>query len=90
LIHLLKGEAALPLSTNIKVMQMTINHAGTLRKDYFVSYMKLIMNACGCSIEEAKDRTFERLFRLKENEMGQETFTQFLLAYQELMVPPNE
>ena len=69
---------------------MTINHAGTLKKEYFISYMNLIMNAFGCSIEEAKERTFERLFRLKENDMGQETFSQFLLAYQELMNQNND
>ncbi|MFD5853309.1 hypothetical protein ACFWGC_24520 [Cytobacillus pseudoceanisediminis] len=56
----------------------------------FISYMNLIMNAFGCSLDEAKERTFERLFRLKENDMGQETFTQFLLAYQELMTQSND
>lgn len=69
---------------------MTINHAGTLKKEYFMSYMNLIMNAFGCSIDEAKEKTFERLFRLKENDMGQETFTQFLLAYQELKIQSND
>ncbi|EFV76814.1 hypothetical protein HMPREF1013_03002 [Bacillus sp. 2_A_57_CT2] len=52
--------------------------------------MKLLMNAFGCSVEEAKDRTFERLFRLRESEMGQETYTQFLLAYRDLMKHPND
>lgn len=64
---------------------MTINHAGSLKKEYFISYMKLIMNAFGCSVEEAKDKTFERLFRLQEIEMGQETYEQFILAYRELL-----
>lgn len=69
---------------------MTINHAGALKKEYFISYMKLLMNAFGCSVEEAKDKTFERLFRLRESEMGQETYTQFLLAYRDLMNHPND
>lgn len=69
---------------------MTINHAGTLKKEYFMSYMNLIMNAFGCSFDEAKEKTFERLFRLKENDMGQETFTQFLLAYHELKNQSND
>ncbi|MGN7177440.1 hypothetical protein [Cytobacillus sp. SAFR-174] len=68
---------------------MTINHAGALKKEYFISYMKLIMNAFGCSVEEAKDTTFERLFRLRESEMGQETYIQFILAYQELLNHSN-
>ncbi|MGV3263630.1 hypothetical protein [Cytobacillus oceanisediminis] len=69
---------------------MTINHAGSLKKEYFISYMKLIRNAFGCSVEEAKDKTFERLFRLQESEMGQETYTQFLLAYRDLLNHPND
>ncbi|EWG11210.1 hypothetical protein [Cytobacillus firmus] len=69
---------------------MTINHAGVLKKEYFISYMKLIMNAFGCSVEEAKDKTFERLFRFQESEMGQETYTQFLLAYRELLNHSND
>ncbi|CAG9623620.1 hypothetical protein [Sutcliffiella rhizosphaerae] len=69
---------------------MTINHAGSLEKEYFISYMKLVMNAFGCSIEEAKDKTFERLFHFRENEMGHETYTQFLLAYQELTKLVND
>ncbi|MBG9585971.1 hypothetical protein [Cytobacillus firmus] len=68
---------------------MTINHAGSLKKEYFISYMKLIMNAFGCSVEEAKDKTFERMFRLREIEMGQETYTQFILAYRELLNHAN-
>lgn len=69
---------------------MTINHAGALKKEYFISYMKLIRNAFGCSVEEAKDKTFERLFRLRESEMGQETYTQFLLAYRDLLNHSND
>ncbi|MBT2756807.1 hypothetical protein J7E71_12680 [Mesobacillus foraminis] len=63
---------------------MVINHAGALKKEYFLSYMKLIMNAYGCTVEEAKEQTFKRLFRLQENEMGTETYGQFLLAYEDL------
>ncbi|KML36857.1 MULTISPECIES: hypothetical protein [Cytobacillus] len=69
---------------------MTINHAGALKKEYFISYMKLIMNAFGCSVEEAKDKTFERLFRLREIEMGQETYEQFILAYRDLIKHSND
>ncbi|WHY32406.1 hypothetical protein QNH44_15395 [Cytobacillus firmus] len=69
---------------------MTINHAGALKKEYFISYMKLIMNAFGCSVEEAKDKTFERLFRLREIEMGQETYEQFFLAYRDLIKHSND
>ena len=63
---------------------MTINHAGTLGKEYFISYIKLIMNACGCSVDEAKEQTFKRLFNNQEESMGRETYKQFLIAYREL------
>lgn len=63
---------------------MTINHAGTLGKEYFISYIKLIMNACGCSVDEAKEQTFKRLFNSQEENMGRETYQQFLNAYREL------
>lgn len=63
---------------------MTINHAGTLGKEYFISYIKLIMNACGCSVDEAKEQTFKRLFNFQMDSMGQETYQQFLKAYKEL------
>ncbi|MFE8694916.1 hypothetical protein ACFYKT_00940 [Cytobacillus sp. FJAT-53684] len=63
---------------------MTINHAGTLGKEYFISYIKLIMNACGCSVDEAKEQKFKRLFNNQEESMGRETYKQFLIAYREL------
>lgn len=63
---------------------MVINHAGALRKEYFIAYMKLIMNAFECPIEQARDLTFERLFRLKEDYLGNESYQQFLLAYEEI------
>jgi hypothetical protein len=87
---LIKREGISSLKTNLKVMTMTINHAGALKKEYFIAYMNLIMNAFECSVEEAKDRTFERLFRLRESEMGQETYAQFLLAYRDLIKHSNE
>ena len=64
---------------------MTINHAGTLGKEYFISYIKLIMNACGCSVDEAKEQTFKRLFSSQEESMGRATYQQFLKAYRELL-----
>ncbi|OHR73754.1 hypothetical protein HMPREF3291_18345 [Bacillus sp. HMSC76G11] len=63
---------------------MVINHAGALRKEYFIAYMKLIMNAFECPIEHARDLTFERLFRLKEDYLGNASYQQFLQAYEEI------
>ncbi|MBS4189476.1 hypothetical protein KHA94_04490 [Bacillus sp. FJAT-49705] len=63
---------------------MVINHAGVLGREYLIAYMKLIISAFECSVDQAKDLTFQRLFTLKEDSMGQETYQQFLLAYKEL------
>lgn len=61
---------------------MVINHAGALRTEYFIAYMKLIMNAFECSVEQARNITFERLFRSKEDYLGNESYIQFLKAYE--------
>ncbi|MCM3441320.1 hypothetical protein AB3Z07_27565 (plasmid) [Metabacillus halosaccharovorans] len=63
---------------------MVINHAGVLKKEYFIAYLKLIINAFECSIEQAKAITFERLFGLNENSLGKETYLHFLNAYEEI------
>ncbi|SDK02882.1 hypothetical protein [Sediminibacillus albus] len=63
---------------------MIINHGGVLRKEYFVSYMNLIRNAMECSIEKARDITFQRLFRNNVKTLGETSYEEFLLAYEEL------
>ncbi|KAB2457601.1 hypothetical protein F8160_19625 [Bacillus sp. CH126_4D] len=63
---------------------MIINHAGNLKKDYFLSYIRLIMNAHQCNVEDAKDYVFQSMFRLKKNSLGKKTYQSFLEAYQEL------
>ncbi len=63
---------------------MVINHSGALGKKYFTAYMKLIMNAFECSAEQAWNVTFERLFQTKEDYLGDESYQQFLQAYEEI------
>ncbi|MET3697492.1 hypothetical protein SAMN05877753_10688 [Bacillus oleivorans] len=63
---------------------MVINRAGSLRKEYFISYIKLIMNAYSYQVEEAKELVFQHLFGLQEDRLGHETYQQFLQAYREL------
>ncbi|WP_407272877.1 hypothetical protein [Radiobacillus sp. PE A8.2] len=60
---------------------MVINHAGNLKKDHFISYLKLVMNSRECTIEQAKVITIELFFNNDENAFGKETYQQFLLAY---------
>ncbi|KOO42728.1 hypothetical protein [Priestia koreensis] len=59
---------------------MTINHAGILKKEYFISYLTLIMNAHGCDIDAAKQYTLNRLFGGDIMSMGESTYQNFLLA----------
>jgi hypothetical protein len=63
---------------------MTVNHAGTLKKDYFLSYINLIMISRNCSLEEAKELTMELFFQNKIGQYGKSTYEQFLEAYKEL------
>lgn len=63
---------------------MIINHGSILQKEYFASYMKLIMNALECSIEEAKNITFQRLFGSDTEKLGPASYQEFQLAYEEL------
>ncbi|MBL4956692.1 MULTISPECIES: hypothetical protein [Bacillus] len=63
---------------------MTINHAGTLNKEYFLSYMNLIMNAHQNTVDQAKELAFQRLFGAQTNSLGRRSYENFLLAYKEL------
>ncbi|MGF2616673.1 hypothetical protein FZC84_02605 [Rossellomorea vietnamensis] len=60
---------------------MTINHSGTLGKDYFISYLKLVMNSKGCTAEQAKDTALRQFFKGDHHIYGQETYSAFLEAY---------
>ncbi|WP_324609843.1 hypothetical protein [Oceanobacillus damuensis] len=64
--------------------KVVINHGGALRKEYFISYLTLVMNTMQCPVEQAKEVTFQRLFRNDTKTLGKESYRQFLLAYEEL------
>ncbi|MDG4658238.1 hypothetical protein P6P90_15590 [Ectobacillus antri] len=64
---------------------MTINHAGRLGKDYFLSYMKLVMHARQYSAEEAKQYVFQNMFGMDSKSLGPVSYRSFLEAYQELL-----
>ncbi len=63
---------------------MTVNHGGTLGIDFFVAYIKLIMNSRGCSLEEAKAITLDLFFNRNENQFGKQTYNHFLLAFEKI------
>ena len=66
---------------------MVINHGSILQKEYFVSYLKLIMNAKACDVDIAKVVAFQRLFKNNKEKLGKESFNQFMLAYKEIKKP---
>lgn len=63
---------------------MTVNHAGALKKEYFLSYLNLIMLSRSCTIEQAKGIAMELFFHSNNEEYGLETYHRFLEAYHEL------
>lgn len=64
--------------------KMTVNHSGTLNKEYFLAYLKLIMNTRECSLEMAKNPTLELFFHNNLTEYGEETSKRFFEAYNQL------
>ncbi|MED4850979.1 hypothetical protein P9386_03825 [Caldifermentibacillus hisashii] len=63
---------------------MIINNGGNLSKEYFIAYLSLIINSKQCTLEEAKQLTFERLFNMDEKALGKVTYSHFNSAFEEL------
>ncbi|WP_347551112.1 hypothetical protein ABFG93_04845 [Pseudalkalibacillus hwajinpoensis] len=63
---------------------MVTKNAGKLSKKYFKSYIQLVMNSRGFSLEEAKAFTFKELFQGDEMTNGQASYQQFLEACEEM------
>jgi hypothetical protein len=63
---------------------MTVNHAGALKKKYFLSYLNLIRLSRNCTIEQAKELAMELFFHYNIEEYGLQTYQQFLAAFHEL------
>jgi hypothetical protein len=65
---------------------MTVNHASTLKKEYFLSYINLIMISRNCSLEEAKELVMKLFFQNNVEQYGKSTSERFLEAYNELEI----
>lgn len=61
---------------------MILNRGGALSKEYFAAYMTLVMNTRECSVSEAKEVAFQRLFKNNADTLGRESYDKFLLAYE--------
>ncbi|MBT2738970.1 hypothetical protein [Bacillus sp. ISL-7] len=63
---------------------MTVNHASTLKKEYFLSYINLVLISRNCSLKEAKEITMDLFFRNDPIRYGNQTYERFLDAYYQL------
>lgn len=63
---------------------MTVNHASTLTKEYFISYLTLIMKSRGFSLDQAKSFTIEFFFKGDTEIYGSSTWSQFERAIKEI------
>lgn len=68
---------------------MIVNHGGNLSKEYFLAYIKLVMNSKECSIETAKNLTMDLFFKNDKNRFGKDTFQSFEDAFYELFEEMN-
>ncbi|MGM0845328.1 MAG: hypothetical protein ACQEUT_10150 [Bacillota bacterium] len=65
---------------------MTVNHGGTLGKEYFISYLSLVMNSRGCSPQQAKEITLSQFFKGSPEIYGHDTYNAFIEAYSLLIM----
>jgi hypothetical protein len=63
---------------------MTVNHGGSLGRNYFLSYINLIIISRNCSLKQARDLAMQLFFRNNIDQYGTETYEQFIEAYREL------
>lgn len=63
---------------------MIVNNGGNLSKEYFVSYLKLVMNAKQCSLVQAKDHMEIHFFKRNVQSFGKYTYSNFSKALKEL------
>jgi hypothetical protein len=63
---------------------MTVNHGGSLGKNYFLSYINLILISRNCSLKQARDLVMQLFFKNNIDQYGKETYERFMEAYIEL------
>jgi hypothetical protein len=68
---------------------LTVNHAGTLKKEYFLSYINLVIISRNCSLQQAKELTIELFFKNNIEQYGRQTYERFLDAYKQLSKTKN-
>jgi hypothetical protein len=69
---------------------LTVNHASTLKKEYFISYINLIMISRNCTLDQAKEITLEMFFHNDPIRYGSQTYERFLETYNQLSISVEE
>lgn len=63
---------------------MTVNHASVLTKEYFISYLTLIMKSREFSLDQATSFAVEFFFKGKSSLYGPSTWSQFEKVIKEI------
>ncbi|QCR32307.1 hypothetical protein [Lysinibacillus sp. SGAir0095] len=63
---------------------MTVNNGGNLSKEYFNAYIRLIMNARNCSLEDAEVYIYEHFFNGNSHSFGEFSYSSYLKAVEEM------
>ncbi|TQR13350.1 hypothetical protein [Psychrobacillus soli] len=63
---------------------MTVNNGGNLSIEYFISYLKLVMEARSYSLEEAKTFMFINFFKKNNDTYGKESHIKFMQAIERI------
>ncbi|MET4559609.1 hypothetical protein ABIA69_000752 [Lysinibacillus parviboronicapiens] len=56
---------------------MTVNHASVLTKEYFISYLTLIMTSREYTVAQANSFAFDFFFKGDKERYGSSTWSQF-------------
>jgi hypothetical protein len=64
---------------------MTVNHGGSLGKEYFLSYINLIKISRDCTLEQARNLTLELFFNNNIDLYGKDTYNRFSEAFDDLI-----
>ncbi|SNZ16952.1 hypothetical protein SAMN05421503_3072 [Terribacillus aidingensis] len=61
-----------------------MKNAAILSEEYFLSYLRLLLNTRGCTVEEAYQLTVDQIFEGDLDLFGEDTKKNFKLAYQSI------
>ncbi|GGA25025.1 hypothetical protein [Psychrobacillus lasiicapitis] len=63
---------------------MTVNNSANLSEEYFLSYLKLVIEARSFSLEQAQDYMIKNFFKNNSYMYGKDSYCNFLQAIETL------